>query len=231
MSTSPTRWAHSLPSALPHAWAEALNPDAVAQLAVVGSHIDQRAHQESILPTPEWVFRALQVDPSRVRVVIVGQDPYPHPEHATGFAFSVPPGVWPLPPSAKNIRTELSTDLGLRNADHFDLHTWVDQGVLLINRHLTSVVGAPAAHKDVGWPAVTNALIDAVVARSPQAIAILWGSHARVLSKRLHSLGLIESAHPSPRSAHRGFFGSKPFSRANAMLGERGLPPIDWRLQ
>jgi uracil-DNA glycosylase len=227
---SPTSWAHSLPLALPSVWADAVSPDALAQLPLLGARLNQRAPHESILPRSEWVFRALQVPPDRVRVVIVGQDPYPHPSHATGFAFSVPRGVWPLPPSARNILAEREADLGISGGDHFDLSSWADQGVLLINRHITTAAGAPASHKNLGWTVVTDALIDAVVARSPQAVAILWGGQARSLSARLCSLGLIESAHPSPLSAHRGFFGSRPFSRANALLRERGLPAIDWSL-
>lgn len=228
--TSPTRWAHALPDTLPQAWADAVSVDTLDQLATIGSHLDDRAPHEVILPAPERVFRALQVAPSQVRVVIVGQDPYPNPEHATGLAFSVPRGVWPLPPSARNIRTEFEADFGISSAEHFALESWVDQGVLLINRHLTTAAGAPAAHTHLGWSAVTDALIDAVVTKSPQAVAILWGAQARQLIPRLGPLGVIESAHPSPLSAHRGFFGSKPFSKANALLSGRGLPAIDWSL-
>ncbi|AVG24401.1 uracil-DNA glycosylase [Pontimonas salivibrio] len=230
MPTSSTHWADTLPETLPSAWAEALGADTLDQLAAIGARLDVRAPHESILPAPEKVFRALEVPPDRVRVVIVGQDPYPNPQHAMGLAFSVPRGVWPLPPSARNIRSELEADLGINTGEHFALDSWVDQGVLLINRHLTTAVGAPAAHKDLGWSVFTDALIDEVVAKSPQAVAIVWGAQARQLVPRLGPLGVIESAHPSPLSAHRGFFGSKPFSRANALWIERGLPAIDWSL-
>lgn len=230
MSTSPTGWSQTLPHTLPLAWSEVLGPDILAQLVTIGGNLDERAKTEAILPTPSQVFRALQVPPDGVRVVIVGQDPYPHPAHAAGLAFSVPRGVWPLPPSARNIRAELEADMGIRVGDHFDLGAWVDQGVLLINRHLTTAAGNPGAHKEVGWAVVTAAIIDAVVEKSAQAVAILWGAHARQLIPRLGPLGVIESAHPSPLSAHRGFFGSRPFSRANTMLVKRGLPAIDWAL-
>ena len=198
------------------------------QLAALGKRLDER--EEPIVPEPERVFRALSVDPDRVRVVIIGQDPYPNPSHASGLAFSIPRGVSPLPPSAKNIRTELHSDLGLPVGQHLDLDSWAQQGVLLLNRHLTTAAGQPAAHTDLGWSEITDWLIDRVVDASPQAVAILWGRHARRLAGRMGPLGVIESAHPSPLSAHRGFFGSQPFSRANALLSERGVSAIDWRL-
>ena len=182
------------------------------------------------MPHPDHVFRALQVPPEDVRIVLVGQDPYPNAQHAMGLSFSVPRGVTPLPGSARNIRTELASDLGMSLPQHFELLRWVDQGVLLLNRHLTSAVGSPGAHQGLGWDEVTDALIDVVVQTTPGAVAIIWGNQAAKLIPRLGSLPIIRSAHPSPLSAHRGFFGSKPFSRANELLRELGRGEVDWDL-
>jgi uracil-DNA glycosylase len=160
----------------------------------------------------------------------VGQDPYPTPGHAIGLCFSVAADVHPLPRSLVNIFREYCDDLGEPNPTTGDLTPWVGQGVLLLNRCLTVRPGAPASHRGRGWEQVTDAVIDALVARRRPFVSLLWGRDARSLAPRLGPLPRIESAHPSPLSADRGFFGSRPFSRANALLAERGLDPIDWRL-
>ena len=216
--------------AIPKAWATALTPAAIDQVGRIGQALEARAASEPIVPHPDHVFHALDVSPDKVRVLLVGQDPYPNARHAMGLSFSVPRDVTPLPGSARNIRRELSDDLGISLPGHFELLSWVDQGVLLLNRHLTSAVGRPGAHQALGWDAVTDALVDLVVEHSPSAVALIWGNQAAQLIPRLGPLAVIRSAHPSPLSARRGFFGSRPFSRANALLTQAGGEPIDWRL-
>jgi uracil-DNA glycosylase len=166
-----------------------------------------------------------------VRVLIVGQDPYPTPGHAVGLSFSVNPGVRPLPRSLANIFREYSDDLGLPTPSSGDLSPWAERGVLLLNRVLTVEPGRPGSHRGKGWEQVTEQAIQALVARPAQPlVAILWGRDARTLRPMLTGVPCIESAHPSPMSADRGFFGSRPFSRANSMLVDRGVDPIDWTL-
>jgi uracil-DNA glycosylase len=166
-----------------------------------------------------------------VKVLVVGQDPYPTPGHPIGLSFAVERDVWPLPRSLVNIYTELRADVGVVPPKHGDLTGWADQGVMLLNRVLTVRPGTPASHRKQGWEEVTECAIKALVARaeagSPFA-AILWGRDAQSLKPMLGSTPSVESAHPSPLSASRGFFGSKPFSRVNALLTERGAEPIDW---
>ena len=224
-------WGDYLASSIPSAWASALPSEVLERIREIGSALEQRVGTERIVPEPTHVFRALSLPPDQVRVLLVGQDPYPNAAHAMGLSFSVPQSVTVLPGSARNIRTELASDLGIDLPSHFELLRWVDQGVLLLNRHLTSAVGNPGAHQSLGWDAVTDALIDTVVAHSPHAVAIIWGNQAAKLIPRLGSMPVIRSAHPSPLSAHRGFFGSRPFSQANALLAQAGLSPIDWRLE
>jgi len=176
------------------------------------------------------VLRAFQRPLADVRVLIVGQDPYPTPGHPIGLSFAVERDVRPLPRSLSNIYRELEADLGIPPAPHGDLSSWADQGVMLLNRVLTVSPGAPASHRGWGWEQVTEHAIRALVARGGPLVAILWGGHARSLVPLLGGTPRIESPHPSPLSASRGFFGSRPFSRANALLEQQGADPVDWRV-
>ena len=176
------------------------------------------------LPPRADVFRALSLPRERVRVVLVGQDPYPTPGHAHGLAFSVTPETTPLPRSLANIHRELADDLGIERANG-SLLGWLEQGVLLLNRVLTVRAGAPGSHRGRGWEAVTAAILQGV----PHArVALLWGADAATAAPLLPGATILRSAHPSPLSAHRGFFGSRPFSRTNAILEAAGDTPIDW---
>ncbi|GAB3582261.1 uracil-DNA glycosylase [Calidifontibacter terrae] len=211
-------------------WAEALTP-AAAALAECGNFLrTEVAAGRPYLPAPENVLRAFAQPMDTVRVLVVGQDPYPTPGHAVGLSFSVAPQVQPVPRSLANIFTELESDLGLPRPTTGDLSPWSERGVLLLNRVLTVRPGAPASHRGRGWEAVTAAAISALVARGGPLVAILWGRDARDLVPHLGDTPYVESAHPSPLSAHRGFFGSRPFSRVNELLVDLGADPIDWRL-
>jgi uracil-DNA glycosylase len=183
------------------------------------------------LPKGENVLRAFQQPLDDVRVLIVGQDPYPTPGHPVGLCFSVAPDVQPLPKSLVNIFTELSTDLRLPKPSTGDLTPWAERGVLLLNRVLTVRPGAPGSHQGKGWEDVTACAIEALVRRGGPLVAILWGRHARSLIPMLGPTPRIESAHPSPLSAHSGFFGSRPFSRANDLLVAAGVEPVEWALR
>jgi len=163
-------------------------------------------------------------------VLIVGQDPYPTPGHPVGLSFSVAPDVAPIPRSLANIYQELGTDLGLPRPSTGDLGPWAERGVLLLNRVLTVGPGKPGSHRGRGWEELTAAAIAGLVARGGPLVAILWGRDARNLGPALGGVPRIESAHPSPLSAHSGFFGSRPFSRANAALVGQGAAPLDWSL-
>jgi uracil-DNA glycosylase len=165
-----------------------------------------------------------------VRVVIVGQDPYPTLGHAMGLSFSVDRVVKPLPRSLANIYRELHSDLGIDPAQHGDLSNWARQGVLLLNRVLTVRGGEAGSHRQIGWEAVTASALTALARRGGPLVAILWGADARSADVLLGDVPVIASAHPSPLSAHRGFFGSRPFSRANELLTQQGSQPIDWRV-
>lgn len=176
------------------------------------------------------MLRAFKQPLDEVRVLIVGQDPYPTPGHAVGLSFSVAPDVRPLPRSLVNIYKELHDDLGIEPAKHGDLSKWAERGVLLLNRVLTVAPGAPASHRGKGWEDITAQAIHALVERDEPLVAILWGRDARSLAPALEDIPRIESAHPSPLSANNGFFGSKPFSRANSELEDLGAEPIDWSL-
>ncbi|GLF95384.1 uracil-DNA glycosylase [Streptomyces yaizuensis] len=182
------------------------------------------------LPAGPHVLRAFQQPFDEVRVLIVGQDPYPTPGMAIGHSFAVAPEVRRLPGSLENIYRELNADLGLPRPSNGDLTPWTEQGVLLLNRALTTAPGKPAAHRGKGWEEVTEQAIRALVARGKPLVSILWGRDARNLRPLLGDLPAIESAHPSPMSADRGFFGSRPFSRANDLLVGLGTQPVDWRL-
>jgi uracil-DNA glycosylase len=211
-------------------WAAALEPVADTVAALGDFLRGEVAAGRGYLPAGKHVLRAFERPLADVRVLIVGQDPYPTPGHAVGLSFSVAPDVRPVPRSLVNIYTELESDLGLPRPSSGDLSPWADQGVLLLNRVLTVTPGKPASHRGKGWEAVTAAAILALVERGGPLVAILWGRDARNLVPHLPGIPAIESAHPSPLSAHSGFFGSKPFSRANALLAQQGAPPIDWSL-
>jgi len=182
------------------------------------------------LPAGENILRAFRQPFADVRVLIVGQDPYPTPGHPIGLCFAVERDVRPLPRSLQNIYRELKSDVGVEPPAHGDLTSWTEHGVLLLNRCLSVRPGAPASHKGKGWEAITEQAIRALVARETPLVAILWGRDAQTLVPMLGSVPRIESVHPSPMSAERGFFGSRPFSRANALLIEQGAEPVDWAL-
>lgn len=212
-------------------WAVALAP-VTTQVAALGAFLRaERASGRGYLPSGEHVLRAFAQPLADVRVLIVGQDPYPTPGHAVGLSFSVAADVRPIPRSLRNIFQELGTDLGVPAPANGDLSPWADQGVLLLNRVLTVGPGAAGGHRGKGWEAVTAQAISALAARGGPLVAILWGRDAQALEPALGQVPCIKSAHPSPLSAHRGFFGSKPFSRANDLLRQQGAEPIDWRLQ
>ena len=211
-------------------WAAALAPVA-DRVAEMGAFLRAEITADrGYLPAGENVLRAFTFPFEQVRVLIVGQDPYPTPGHAIGLSFSVAPEVRPVPRSLANIFTEYTADLGLPQPTNGDLTPWARQGVMLLNRVLTVRPGTPASHRGKGWEAVTDRAIEALVARGGPMVAILWGRDAQGLTPRLGQVPVIASAHPSPLSARSGFFGSRPFSRANAALTAQGADPIDWRL-
>lgn len=211
-------------------WADALAPVA-DDIAAMGSFLRaELAAGHRYLPSGDNVLRAFTHPFDRVKVLIVGQDPYPTPGHAVGLSFSVAPEVSPIPRSLSNIYREYSEDLGLPTPSNGDLSPWTEQGVLLLNRVLTVRQGAPASHRGKGWERVTEQAIRALVARDLPLVAILWGRDAATLRPMLGNVPSIESAHPSPLSASRGFFGSRPFSRADELLVAQGAEPVDWRL-
>lgn len=211
-------------------WVPALEPVADT-VAAMGEFLRAEvAAGRGYLPSGDRVLRAFEQPLDAVRVLIVGQDPYPTPGHAVGLSFSVAPDVHPVPRSLANIYQELQTDLGLPRPTTGDLSPWADRGVLLLNRVLTVHPGKSASHRGKGWESVTAQAIAALVARGGPLVAILWGRDARNLVTQLGGVPSVESAHPSPLSAHAGFFGSRPFSRANDMLTAQGADPIDWSL-
>lgn len=211
-------------------WADALAPVA-PEIAALGERLrTEVAEGRTYLPAGDRVLRAFQRPLGEVRVLIVGQDPYPTPGHPIGLSFAVDAHVRPVPRSLGNIYRELSDDLGIDPAPHGDLSAWSDQGVLLLNRVLTVAPGVPASHRGWGWEAVTAHAIRVLVERDAPLVAILWGKDAAGLRPLLGRTPIIESAHPSPLSARRGFFGSRPFSRANALLLEQGASEVDWRV-
>ncbi|CAL9644884.1 Uracil-DNA glycosylase [Streptomyces sp. enrichment culture] len=182
------------------------------------------------LPAGPNVLRAFQQPFDDVRVLIVGQDPYPTPGMAIGLSFAVAPEVRRLPGSLINIFQELQSDLGLPRPSNGDLTPWTRQGVLLLNRALTTRPNSPGSHRDKGWEEVTEQAIRALAERGRPLVSVLWGRDARNLRPHLDRYPVIESAHPSPRSADRGFFGSRPFSRTNDFLARQQAEPVDWRL-
>jgi uracil-DNA glycosylase len=211
-------------------WAEALAPvdDRIARMG--GFLREEIAAGRKYLPAGENVFHAFQRPLADVRVLVVGQDPYPTPGHPIGLSFAVEKHVWPLPRSLVNIYVELRDDLGVVPPRHGDLTGWADQGVMLLNRVLTVRPGESASHRGRGWEEITEQAIHALVARGGPCVAVLWGRDAQSLKPILGAVPWVESVHPSPLSASRGFFGSRPFSRVNQMLEEQGAPPVDWSL-
>ena len=213
-------------------WARALAP-VEEQVSRMGEFLRaELASGAHYLPAGENILRAFSFPFDAVRVLIVGQDPYPTPGHAVGLSFSVAPDVRPLPRSLDNIFREYATDLGHPPPTCGDLTPWSQRGVMLLNRVLTVRPGNPASHRGKGWEAVTECAIRALVARPQPLVSVLWGRDAGTLKPMLtgdHCL-TIESVHPSPLSASRGFFGSRPFSRANELLAQLGAEPIDWQL-
>ena len=218
-------------------WAAALEPVA-GRIAAMGDFLrGEIAVGRRYLPAGENVLRAFQQPLGAVRVLIMGQDPYPTPGYAMGLSFSVAPTVRRLPPSLLNIFREYSEDLGYPRPSTGDLTPWSERGVLLLNRVLTVRPGQPGSHRGLGWEEVTKQAIRALTARpGPDGtghaplVAILWGRDARNLAPLLDGIPLIESAHPSPNSADRGFFSSRPFSRADNLLEQQGAAPVDWKL-
>ncbi len=212
-------------------WAKALAPVA-GQIAAMGDFLRAEvAAGRTYLPAGENVLRAFRAPLSQVRVLIVGQDPYPTPGHAIGLSFAVDRSVRPIPRSLTNIYRELRSDLGVDPPPHGDLTKWTESGVLLLNRVLTVRPGASASHKGMGWEKVTEQAIRVLAERGGPLVAILWGKDAQTLIPLLGQVPHIASVHPSPMSADRGFFGSRPFSRANELLVGQGAEPPDWRLE
>lgn len=225
-----------LPELMAADWADALaavEPELREALAFVAGEAEA-GHQ--VLPAPSNILRAFRQPLAEVRVLVVGQDPYPTPGHAVGLSFAVDRATRPIPRSLANIYRELESDLGLPPRIHGDLSAWTDQGVLLLNTVLTVRSGAAGSHRGKGWEAVTAAAIRAVTGRrradgSPQPlVAVLWGRDAQNLAPLLDAVPAVASAHPSPLSASRGFFGSKPFSTVNTLLRDQGADPVSWEL-
>lgn len=211
-------------------WAEALGP-VEPHLEAAGRFLrEEIAAGHGYLPAGDQILRAFRRPLADVRCLIVGQDPYPTPGHPIGLCFAVAPDVWPLPRSLVNIYLELRDDLGIVPPRHGDLSRWTEQGVLLLNRVLTVRPGQAGSHRGRGWEEVTTRAIEVLAARGGPMAAILWGRDAQSLKPTLGPIPWVESAHPSPLSAHRGFFGSRPFSRVNRLLEDQGGTPIDWGL-
>jgi uracil-DNA glycosylase len=211
-------------------WAQALAP-VEDDIRAIGEFLrGEQAAGRGFLPAGDRIFAAFQQPFEQVRVLIVGQDPYPTPGHPIGLCFSVASDVAPLPKSLANIFREYRDDLGHPMPATGDLTPWVDQGVLLLNRSLTVQPGRPASHRGKGWERVTDRAISALCERDQPLVALLWGRDARSLAPTLGAERCLQAPHPSPLSASRGFFGSRPFSRANELLQRHGAEPIDWRL-
>lgn len=206
---------------LPQSWQSLLQSEK-PHFATAENFLNQR----EFIPSKADIFKALEVEPERIRVVILGQDPYPNPAHAMGLSFSVPKSISSLPTSLRNIFKELEDDLGVSNSSG-DLSHWRDQGVLLLNRILTTNPHSSLAHAGIGWEEITKRIVER--AAEQKAIAVLWGRKAQELASLFPENSVISSSHPSPLSAYRGFFGSKPFSKVNSLLEDTNHQPIDWR--
>jgi uracil-DNA glycosylase len=211
-------------------WASALAPVG-PRIAALGDFLRaENAAGRGYLPAGPNVLRAFRTPLAEVRVLIVGQDPYPTPGHPIGLSFAVERHVRPLPRSLANIYRELHDDLGVVPPEHGDLSSWSANGVMLLNRVLTVRPGTPGSHRGKGWEEVTERAIEVLVARGGPLVAVLWGRDAAGLVPMLGRVPYVTSPHPSPLSASRGFFGSRPFSAANALLAQQGAPPVDWSL-
>jgi uracil-DNA glycosylase len=208
-------------------WAEAMGP--VSQDILAALTVFDRASSE-VLPSKHDVLRAFATPLRDIRVLIVGQDPYPTRGHAMGLAFSVPAGVRPMPPSLRNLLTELNHDIGVPMPVHGDLTAWQQQGVMLMNRVLTVAEGTSGSHRGLGWERVTDHAAHVLAGRGGPLVAVLWGRHAQQLRPHLPGVATVVSAHPSPLSAWRGFFGSRPFSRVNSLLAAQDGQAVDWSL-
>lgn len=221
---------HPLRTIVDPGWATALEPVA-DHIAKMGDFLrSEIAAGRTYLPKGDHVLRAFQQPFEDVRILIVGQDPYPTPGHAVGLSFSVDQQVRRLPGSLINIFREYHEDLGHPEPSTGDLTPWTERGVLLLNRVLTVAPRKPGSHRGKGWEAVTEQAIRALAARGTPLVSILWGRDARNLAPLLGGGPRLESAHPSPMSAHNGFFGSRPFSRANTLLERQGAAPVNWKL-
>lgn len=206
-------------------WQEALAPE-LPKLAEILSRVEL---EDGTVPKSENILKAFEISPKEYRVLILGQDPYPSPGHAIGLAFAVPEGTVPLPPTLANIFKELRADLGPEIVRTGDISQWAQRGVMLLNRHLTTKANNTAAHLDIGWAEITQAAVRVLYEiHGKDLVAILWGRKALELKGVLQDAKIIHSAHPSPLSSYRGFFGSRPFSECNKALIESGLEPIDW---
>jgi len=222
----------------PKPLADLVDPGWAASLAPVEDDVHRigawlRAETDAgrpYLPAGPAVLRAFEDPFDRVKVLVVGQDPYPTPGHPIGLSFAVDPHVRPVPRSLQNVYRELHDDLGVTPPPHGDLRAWSEQGVLLLNRVLTVGVGEPASHRGKGWEAVTERAVEALVARDRPLVAVLWGAQAASVRPLLGDTPVVASAHPSPLSASRGFFGSRPFSAVNDLLVAQGADPVDWTL-
>ena len=211
-------------------WAVALAP-VEPQIRAAGAFLRAEvAAGRTYLPAGDAIFNAFRRPLAGVRVLVVGQDPYPTPGHPMGLSFSVQPHVRPLPGSLVNIFKELVTDLGVPMPTSGDLTPWADRGIMLLNRVLTVGTGKPASHRGKVWEPVTDRAIAALVARGGPLVAVLWGRDAQTLTPALGRVPIVASAHPSPLSAHAGFFGSRPFSKVNALLEAQDAPTVDWSL-
>ena len=225
-----------LPELMAPDWAAALvtvEPELRRVLAFLAQEV---AAGHNVLPSPSNVLRAFRQPLAEVKVLIVGQDPYPTPGHAIGLSFAVDARTRPIPRSLANIYRELESDLGIPARVHGDLSAWAGQGVLLLNRVMSVRAGAPGSHRGKGWEAVTTAAVTAVANRRtadggrPPLVAVLWGKDAESVRPLLSGVAVVSSAHPSPLSASRGFFGSSPFSTINELLREQGSSGVTWEL-
>lgn len=222
----------------PRPLADLVDPGWAAALAPVEDDVhrmgawlrDETAAGRPYLPAGADVLRAFTTPFDAVKVLVVGQDPYPTPGHPIGLSFAVDPAVRPVPRSLANIYKELSADVGVTPPAHGDLRAWSDQGVLLLNRVLTVRAGDAGSHRGKGWEAVTDQAVRALVGRGTPLVAVLWGAQAASVRPLLGDTPVVASAHPSPLSASRGFFGSRPFSQVNTLLEEQDATPVDWSL-
>lgn len=224
----------SLIAPLDPGWERALSGEADHFASVREGLNQRRAQGEQVLPAPTHVLRAFRQPFDKVRVLVLGQDPYPTPGHPIGMSFAVAPDVRPLPKSLQNIFRELHSDLGVEPSEHGDLSAWAHQGVLMLNRVLTVTAGSPGSHRRIGWEQITETAVRALAARRAPLVSVLWGRDAQQLAPLLDAgehTAVITSPHPSPLSAHRGFFGSRPFTRVNEALESMGAEPVDWRLR